>query len=314
MTGFHYGEGCVMAERTPPHHPPEDDPEAASVAETGLYADADEASRIYLLPNLMTAGNLFCGFVAVIRCIQAMFATQAGRTGMEFSETVARTPTELYEQAVWFIIAAVAFDALDGRMARLTGKESLFGKEFDSLADIVSFGMAPALLAFFFLLNPTQEFPLVRTLGGLVGFIYLLCAAVRLARFNVITSPLLPRSGRLPKSDFLGLPVPAAAGLVASLVLVINRTEVREAALFLPLLLIVTSLLMVSNIHYPSFKTIGSRTRLQFRTFIVLFCLITAIFLFHYLTIAGVFLGYLLYGLVRHLRKGRKLQKQQAGA
>jgi len=254
----------------------------------------------------MTAGNLFCGYVAVIRCIQAIFASQTGAVDIEFPETLATTPRELYEQAVWFIIAAVAFDALDGRMARLTGKESLFGKEFDSIADIVSFGVAPALLVFFFILNPTQEMPLVRTIGGIIGFIYLLCAAVRLARFNVITSPLLPRSERFPKTDFLGLPVPAAAGLVASLVLVINRTQMPEAALLLPVLLIVTSLLMVSNIHYPSFKALSARTRMQFRTFILLICFITIVYLFHYLAIAGLFVGYIIFGLVRHLRTVRQ--------
>lgn len=247
----------------------------------------------------MTAGNLFCGFVAIIRCIQAMFASQSGGT-MEFADTVARTPAELYEQAVWFILAAVAFDALDGRMARMTGKESLFGKEFDSLADIVSFGMAPALLVFFSILNPTQEFPLIRTMGGLIGFVYLLCAAVRLARFNVISSPLLIPSNRFPKVDFLGLPVPAAAGMVASLILVLNRTEMGAAAVFLPILLLVTSLLMVSSIHYPSFKSIGATTRLEFRSFIVLFCIIGATYYFHYFAVAGLFLFYILYGIIRH--------------
>lgn len=176
--------------------------------------DADSASKIYFWPNLMTAGNLFCGFAAIIRCIQAKFVSTVEGAGEAFIGTVARTPQELYEQAVWFIFAAVVFDALDGRMARLTRKESLFGKEFDSIADIVSFGLAPALMVFFLLLSPATGMPLMRELGGFVGFFFLLCAAVRLARFNVITSPLLKPSSRLPKYDFLGLPVPAAAGVV----------------------------------------------------------------------------------------------------
>jgi CDP-diacylglycerol--serine O-phosphatidyltransferase len=180
-----------------------------------VYVDSTEASKIYFLPNLMTAGNLFCGFVAIIRCIQAKFTASTEGVGAEFLETVAKTPAQLYEQAVWFILAAVIFDMLDGRMARMTRKESLFGKEFDSLADVVSFGLAPALLVFFLLLSPTEEFPLVRTLGGLVGFFYLLCSAVRLARYNVLTTPLLPHGEAFPKDDFLGLPVPAAAGMVS---------------------------------------------------------------------------------------------------
>ncbi|MCC5833724.1 MAG: CDP-diacylglycerol--serine O-phosphatidyltransferase [Opitutales bacterium] len=253
----------------------------------------------------MTAGNLFCGFVAVIRCIQAKFASSAEGMATEYADTIARTPAQFYEQAVWFILAAVVFDMLDGRMARLTQKESLFGKEFDSLADVVSFGMAPALLVFFLLLSPTADFPLVRTLGGLVGFFYLLCVAIRLARFNVITSPLLRPSENFPKHDFLGLPAPAAAGMISSIALVITRHQMTELAILLPFLLIIIALLMVSNIHYPSFKRIGSKTRIDFRTFIFVLVVIGAVFLFHYVAIALVFLTYIFYGIYRHLRKGK---------
>lgn len=267
------------------------------------FSDAGEASKIYFLPNLMTAGNLFCGFAAVIRCIQAKFASTIEGFGEAWLETVASTPNQLYEQAVWFILAAVAFDALDGRMARMTQKESLFGKEFDSLADIVSFGMAPALLVFFLLLSPSTDIPLIRTLGGLIGFLYLLCAGVRLARFNVITSPLLKPSDAFPKHDFLGLPVPAAAGLISSIVLVINRMQVPDLAVFLPILLVLISVLMVSNVHYPSFKTIGLRTQVDFRTFIIIFFLGTAVYFFHYLAVCLLFLGYVFFGLIRHVRR-----------
>jgi len=271
------------------------------------YADAAEASTIYLLPNLMTAGNLFCGFVAIIRCIQAKFASTAEGFNVDYLETIARTPAELYEQAVWFILAAVVFDMLDGRMARLTRKESLFGKEFDSLADVVSFGLAPALLVFFLLLSPTEDIPVVRTLGGLVGFGYLLCAAVRLARFNVITTPLLPAGESFPKNDFLGLPVPAAAGMVSSIVLVLNRFDLPSAtALLLPILLVLISLLMVSNVHYPSFKTMGSHSRIDFRTFILVLVIIVSVFIFHFLGVALLFLGYIFYGLFRHIMKWRQ--------
>lgn len=271
-----------------------------------VYVDSTEASKIYFLPNLMTAGNLFCGFVAIIRCIQAKFTASTEGIGAEFLETVAKTPAQLYEQAVWFILAAVIFDMLDGRMARMTRKESLFGKEFDSLADVVSFGLAPALLVFFLLLSPTEGFPLVRTLGGLVGFFYLLCSAVRLARYNVLTTPLLPHGDAYPKDDFLGLPVPAAAGMVSSIVLVLNRFDLPAGALFLPILLILIALLMVSNVQYPSLKTIGNNTKVDVRWFIFLFFVFTAIFLFHYLAIACVFLGYIFFGLGRHFVRLRK--------
>jgi len=285
-----------MSSSAPPPPAPEPPPEN--------YLDAEAESRIYFLPNLMTAGNLFCGFVAVIRCIQARFASSTEGAGAVFADTIASTPKELYEQAVLFILAAVLFDALDGRMARLTQKTSLFGKEFDSIADVVSFGMAPALMVFFLILSPTVGFPLVRTLGGLVGFFYLLCCAVRLARFNVITSPLLRRSGRLRSEDFLGLPSPAAAGTVSSIVLVINRTDIPESALFLPILLVLIALLMVSNVRYPSFKRLSVRTRVGLRPFIFVILVVVAVYHFRSLAIAAVFLGYIGYGLWMHFFRG----------
>ncbi|MCC5838959.1 MAG: CDP-diacylglycerol--serine O-phosphatidyltransferase [Opitutales bacterium] len=247
----------------------------------------------------MTAGNLFCGFVAVIRCIQAKFASTAEGADT-LVDTIARTPEQLYEQAVWFILAAVVFDILDGRMARLTKKESLFGKEFDSLADIVSFGMAPALLVFFLLLSPTADFPLVRTLGGLVGFFYLLCAAMRLARYNVITSPLLKPSENFPKHDFVGLPVPAAAGMISSLVLVINRAETPTLTFILPVFLVLIALLMMSRVRYPSLKSIGVRTKMDLGTFAAVILVLVGTYVFHYFAIAVLFAGYILYGLIRH--------------
>jgi CDP-diacylglycerol--serine O-phosphatidyltransferase len=132
---------------------------------------------------------------------------------------------------------------LDGRLARMGGRESLFGAEFDSLADVVSFGMAPAFLMFFLILSPSQEFPWFRDIGGFVGFVYLLCAAMRLARFNVITNPLLHRGKKESNKDFIGLPVPAAAMTVASLVLFLLKLaesdkSLNKFALVLPFLML----------------------------------------------------------------------------
>src|SRR5690606_27881596 len=156
---------------------------------------------------------------------QARFATyytgtEEGITDILIKE--AKTPQALYEQAVWFIVAAVVCDALDGRLARLGGRESLFGKEFDSIADIVSFGLAPALMVFFPILSPKDDTLIFQQLGWAIGFIYLLCAGIRLARFNVITHPLIISAGKEATGEFMGLPVPAAAGVIASLVLVLN--------------------------------------------------------------------------------------------
>ncbi|MFA5058680.1 MAG: CDP-diacylglycerol--serine O-phosphatidyltransferase, partial [Opitutaceae bacterium] len=225
----------------------------------------------------MTAGNLFCGFVAVIRCIQARLETIAPGT-----ITHPLSPAELYTQAVWFLLAAVIFDSLDGRLARLGGRESLFGAEFDSLADVVSFGVAPALMMFFLILSPTQGYPVFRQIGWFIGFVYLLCAAVRLARFNVITNPLLhkPKDGN---KDFVGLPVPAAAGTVASLVLLLlhlseDSRELHNLSLTLPFLLLMIAILMVSTIRYPSFKHVDWQTKTRFRTFV--FIIVVAGFTF----------------------------------
>jgi CDP-diacylglycerol---serine O-phosphatidyltransferase len=158
----------------------------------------------------MTAGNLFCGFMAVVNCIHARLAGTS-----DDGLYLAATGGDHYRYAVYFIFGAALFDMLDGRLARMGGRESLFGAEFDSLADVVSFGMAPAFLMFFLILSPSQEFPWFRDIGWFVGFVYLLCAAMRLARFNVITNPLLHRAKKESNKDFIGLPVPAAAGTVA---------------------------------------------------------------------------------------------------
>ncbi len=273
-----------------------------------------QASRIYFLPNLMTAGNLFCGFGAVIKCIQARLITDGG-------EYAALHPTlswsDLYTQAVWLILASVVFDSLDGRLARMGGRTSLFGAEFDSLADVVSFGMAPALMMFFLILAPREEFQWFRELGWLIAFIYLLCGAVRLARFNVITNPLLHRAEVESHKDFLGLPIPAAAGTVASLVLLLinmsrNARELRQMTLALPLILILVSFLMVSTIRYPSFKQINWETKTRFRTFIGVFIGVIVSLKLREVAFFFIFLTYIAYGLFAHYQRGVRHAQMRA--
>lgn len=266
-----------------------------------------QASRIYFLPNLMTAGNLFCGFVAVIKCIQARLEEIV--PGMYAPHSAA----DLYTQAVWFILAAVIFDSLDGRLARLGGRESLFGAEFDSLADVVSFGIAPALMVFFLILSPTQGYPVFRQIGWFIGFIYLLCAAVRLARFNVITNPLLHRPKDNNK-DFVGLPVPAAAGTVVSLVLLLlhlseDNLVFHRLALALPVLLLLIAVLMVSTVRYPSFKQIDWQTKTRFRTFVFIIIIGGSVFWLQEFAFAVIFFAYILYGLVLHFRRAKLISR-----
>lgn len=268
------------------------------------YTDANEASHIYLLPNSLTAGNLFFGFLAILRCVQANYATDP------------LVVSNNYKQAVWFILFGVICDALDGRVARLGGRESLFGKEFDSIADIISFGVAPALMMIFLVLTPTvDQYPVFLQISWLIGFVYLLCAAVRLARFNVLTHPMLPPAEQLEgTSDFLGLPVPAAAGMIASLVLVILSLEIptfdsRSLALLIPPFMLAIAYLMVSNIQYPSFKDLGWQTQTKVRTFIGLILGLGTAFFFKEFFFALLFFTYIAFGPIRHFVKAYKLKK-----
>ena len=285
-----------MAEPEQPPHDPSDPENPYNVT---------QASRIYFLPNLMTAGNLFCGFMAVINCIQARLA----ETSLD-GEYLGGAPGDHYRLAVWFILGAAAFDMLDGRLARMGGRESLFGAEFDSIADVISFGIAPALLMFFFIISPTQGFMWFRNVGWFVGFVYLLCAAVRLARFNVITNPLLYRDKSDESKDFIGLPVPAAAGTVGALVLFLiqlmeSDKSLNRWALILPFLMLLIAILMVSKVRYPSGKKVDLQTTTQVSNFILFLVLIGLVVAFKQIALLGLTLGYIFFGLIRHLRRPR---------
>jgi len=290
-----------------------DDPQVeADLAEREDPYNAAQASRIYFWPNLMTAGNLFCGFMAVINCIHARLAETAF-DGLYLDATA----SDHYRSAVWFIFGAAAFDTLDGRLARMGGRESLFGAEFDSLADVVSFGVAPALLMFFLILAPSQGFPWFRQIGWFVGFAYLLCAAMRLARFNVITNPLLHRGKKESHRDFVGLPVPAAAATVASLVLSLLKLaasdqSLNRLALALPFLMLLTAILMVSSVRYPSGKHVDLQTQTRFRTFVGILAVVGLVLVFKEYALLGVCLGYLFYGLFRHWQRGRAASRRGA--
>ncbi|MCC5021446.1 MAG: CDP-diacylglycerol--serine O-phosphatidyltransferase [Candidatus Synoicihabitans palmerolidicus] len=261
----------------------------------------ENASRIYFLPNLMTAGNLFCGFVACIKCIQAHYL-------MRGSDVITSGSSELFAEAVYVIFGAMAFDMLDGRLARMGGKESLFGREFDSLADILSFGLAPALMMFFLILSPTQGYPIFQKIGWFLGFVYLLCAAIRLARFNVITHPLLNKKDKPKSKNFIGLPVPAAAGTVATLVLFLlslakHNKELQFWALALPPLLLLIAILMVSTISYPSGKQIDLQTKTPLTSFILFLSGAGAVVVFKEIGMLVIMLSYIFWGILQAFRQ-----------
>ncbi|MEY3130420.1 MAG: hypothetical protein RLY12_792 [Verrucomicrobiota bacterium] len=265
------------------------------------YASPEEAARIYLLPNLFTAGNMLCGFLAIKNCIEARFTslTPEGRA-------------EHYNMAVWFILFACVCDLFDGRVARATKRESLFGAEFDSIADTVSFGVAPALMACFLVIKP-EVTANVQLVTWLLAFIYLLCAGVRLARFNVLTNPLVPgNEKRAAGGDFVGLPSPAAAGMIASLVLVLSDMMVSPGQkdpfeqavqhwpwVLLPVMLVI-SFLMISNVRFPSFKKLDWTARAKTRGFILIIILGAVVFRYPQYSFPAVFLGYVIYSLFRH--------------
>jgi len=247
---------------------------------------------------------MFCGFLAVMKCIQARYNVALDDPSV--------TPQQLYTQAVLLILGAMLCDSLDGRVARLGGRESLFGKEFDSIADTISFGIAPAMMVLFLILNP-EEIPIFKEIGFFLSFVYLLCVGVRLARFNVITHPLVyPANIDRSNKDFIGLPAPAAAGMIATLVLLINKHDLQRWAILLPFLMLFISYLMVSSIRYPSFKGIGWHTKIRVRTFILLFGLGGFIYLYRQYALVLIFLAYLFYGVVAHINKIRRMRKQQA--
>ncbi|WP_035600464.1 CDP-diacylglycerol--serine O-phosphatidyltransferase [Haloferula sp. BvORR071] len=269
------------------------------------YVDPNEP-RIYLLPNLMTAGNLACGFFAVLTIFKGiMMATKGG--GYDFAEAA-----KYYEQAILLIFASCIFDLLDGRLARLGGKESPFGREFDSLADVISFGMAPSLLMAKAVLFPLDEEVRVPGLSWGLACIYVLCGAIRLARFNCLAA--LPKSAHVG-SDFRGIPIPMAAGFISSLtylVIYYNERDVNLGAwkYVLAGAMLGLSMLMVSNVRYPSFKKVGWRTRGT--PLVIVFAVVTviAIVRFHYIMPAVLFSAYLLYGLAVRPFLSVKVQKE----
>jgi CDP-diacylglycerol--serine O-phosphatidyltransferase len=242
--------------------------------------------KIYFLPNLLTAANLFCGFVALTKIVEANVA------GGDFQQI---------KVALGFILLACIFDLFDGRVARMGGVESPFGREFDSLADLISFGAAPAFLVHRVVLKDVFEgHP---EWGWFIASIYLLCGAFRLARFNCLSA--MPHGH---SKDFLGFPIPSAAGLVASLTLFMIWWDEKDFATgiwryFLPVLMLFLSWMMVSNVRYPSFKTLDLRATRTFTKTLVAILFLGSILIFRekilVFVLPAFFTAYLVYGFIR---------------
>lgn len=254
---------------------------------------------------------MLCGFLAMKNCIEARF------TGLPSAGQA-----EHYVMAVWFIFFACICDLFDGKVARATHRESLFGAEFDSIADTVSFGVAPALMACFLIINPLANED-IQLVTWLFAFIYLLCVGVRLARFNVLTNPLVPgNEKRAAGGDFVGLPSPAAAGMMASLVLILAKLKKQDQTLatvalqewswtLLPMMLII-SYLMVSNVRFPSFKKLDWSTKMKSRGFVLLIVIGVICFKFTDFALPTIFFGYITWGVIRHFFLLRKEETDPA--
>jgi CDP-diacylglycerol--serine O-phosphatidyltransferase len=244
--------------------------------------------KIYFLPNLLTAGNLFCGFLALTKIVEADPASD------NFIHAI--------HTALFLILLACIFDLFDGRVARLGGNESPFGREFDSIADIISFGAAPAFLVHRIVLAGVfVEHPQI---GWFIASVYLICGAFRLARFNCLAAMNSSASSK----EFLGFPIPAAAGLVASLTLFLLWIEEKgfsesKLRFALPVLLVFLSAMMVSEVKYPSFKSLDFRAKRSFsKMLVIVLCVGFLLILWeNVLPVLAplVFTAYLLYGFVR---------------
>lgn len=233
---------------------------------------------VYILPNLFTTGNLFCGFWAIVSVFQEKF----------FYAAIA-------------ILLASAFDVLDGKVARLSGATSKFGVQYDSLADLVSFGVAPALLAFSWALRPYGRF------GWLAAFLFVVCGALRLARFNVMSA-----SGET--KFFKGLPIPAAASIIALTILLylrlIETGWVKDIVILV--MIYVLAFLMVSNIRYFSFKELDLAKRKPFSIFMFVILSMIVIVMEPVIVLFGFVLAYICSGPVNMImgwRKKRVLKK-----
>lgn len=242
--------------------------------------------KIYFLPNLLTAGNLFCGFVALTKIVEADLSNGFHQI----------------EVALGFILLACIFDLFDGRVARMGGVESPFGREFDSLADLISFGAAPAFLVHRVVLK--DVFGSHPQFGWFIASLYLLCGAFRLARFNCLSAQGSSGGGK----EFLGFPIPSAAGLVASLTLLIIQINEKDRTLgkwgyMLAVVLVFLSAMMVSTVKYPSFKSLGLRSTSTFTKAIIAAMFVGLILvlgdLILYYVLPAFFTLYLVYGFVR---------------
>ena len=237
---------------------------------------------VYLLPNVLTTFGLFAGFFAIILAIKGQ-----------------------YSDAAIAIFVAMLWDGLDGRVARLTNTQSEFGAQYDSMADMVSFGLAPALLMYFY------AFESLGKIGWIGAFIYTAAGALRLARFNT-------QIGIEDKRYFQGLPSPAAAALVAGMVWAIETLHVVGYDQYLPMIswviLVGAGVLMVSNVRYYSFKEINLKGRSSFKLLLLATLILVVVTIWPSVILFLFFFIYALSGLILTIFEVRKKRQKKRQA
>jgi CDP-diacylglycerol--serine O-phosphatidyltransferase len=233
---------------------------------------------VYILPGIFTVANLLCGYYAVLATLEG-------------------APTDL-DNAARAIGIAILFDSLDGRVARAMGTDSEFGKQFDSLADVVSFGIAPAFLAYVWGVRAMAAFESPQALhlvqmGWLIGFIFVVCCAWRLARFNI--QGMAPGNSRF----FVGMPTPAAAGMIAAVVhFVVNPIQDVKISLLWLAMVLALGVLMSSTLRYYSFKDIAWTKRQPSLAVVLIALLLGAMIYFSRPTLLAIAGAYSLHGVV----------------
>jgi CDP-diacylglycerol---serine O-phosphatidyltransferase len=257
---------------------------------------------MYVLPSLFTAGNIAAGYYAITQSIR-------GASGEQYA----------FNHAALAIGFAVLFDGLDGRVARMTNTSSDFGREFDSLADVITFGVAPSLLAYLWGVRSVVQsaYPVVQdrllTLGGVVCFLFLICGACRLARFNISDNPQPRNPGRPGRKYFVGMPIPAGAGVIASVVHFEQGSPVHSllwSAVWMALIA-ATSFLMVSNWRFWSGKELNVSERQPVRGVLLIAVFLTVVVMFSEYALIAIAMFYLVSGVMARLAYswGRRLDK-----
>ena len=255
---------------------------------------------MYVLPSLFTAANIAAGFYAITQAVQAAISQSLQGPNGDYSG---------FDHAALAIGFAVLFDGVDGRVARMTRTTSDFGKELDSLADVITFGVAPAVLAYVwgFRLLPPSLLPSLRggllPFGVVVCFLFLICGACRLARFNISINPQPKNPGRPGRKYFVGMPIPAGAGVIAAVVHCFDGSPIHDPRIAIVWLVLIMGVgfLMVSSWRFWSGKEIETGGRHPFQLIVLVALLIAVVWIFSEVTLIVIALGYLVSGVIARL-------------